>query len=565
MATRQPSATGQTLRPTTLADYVSILRRRKWIIIALPLVAGIVAYAIAQGGAASYRAQAVVLLNRANVVSGVTGTQDPSVFDSTRFMETQANIARSPKLAAQVAQASRVPGLTPGAVLAASGVTADADSDLLKFAVTGPIESQAVLIANAYANEFLKFKTDIDTLKVNSAIRQIRGRLRSLEAKGQEDGAAYQTLTEYLNQLLIGRFLLTDSATVLQPADYAAQTGATPTRSFLTGALLGLVLALGIAFLLEALDRQVRTEEEIEATLRLPLLGRIPEPPTKLQKQKRLVMLADPLGSHAEAFRRLRTNIEFVNVESRARTIMFTSAAPQEGKSTTIANLAVAFARAGRRVALVDLDVRLPSQHTLFGVRPDHGIAEVVRGEDTLERAMQQIVLPGIDTVVEPAENGSRPRPPNARWTPVSASRGAVSPLRRPTIGRADSESILHLLVGGRVPPAHGEFLNDERITAVLEDLGENFDLVLVDAPPLLAVGDAMALSAKVDAIVVVNHFGIRRPVLNELARQLDSCRASRLGFILTGAPQSEGYGYGYGYGRPVSHPYPDTAERTAI
>lgn len=551
--------------PKTLADYLAIFWRRKWIIIALPLAAGVVAFAITERGVPSYRADALVLLNRADVVSGVTNTQDPTVFDSTRFLQTQANVARSPKLATRVAAAAGVRGLTAGAVLGASSVTPETDSDLLRFSVTGASATNAVAIANAYATEFTKFKTELDTLRVDNALREIRSRLRGLEARGQSDGTAYQTLTQYQSQLMIGRLLLTDSASVLEPAAGAAEVGSSPQRNLVAAALLGLVLAMGIVLLAETLDRRVRTEEELEATLELPLLGRVPEPPQKLQKRKRLVMLAEPMGSHSEAFRRLRTNIEFVNLERRAKTIMFTSAAPQEGKSTTIANVAVAFARAGRRVALVDLDVRLPSQHLLFGVRPYHGIAEVVLGEDTLERAMQRIVLPGVDTVVDPADNGSRPSPANARWTPVSASRGAVSPLRRPTNGRADSESILHLLVGGRVPPAHGEFLNDERITAVLENLGENFDLVLVDAPPLLAVGDAMALSAKVDAIVVVTHFGIRRPVLNELARQLDSCRASRLGFILTGAPESEGYGYGYGYGSSVSQPYPDTAERTAI
>ena len=540
MVTRAQPPRAEELRPTTLADYVSILRRRKWIMIVLPVIAGVVAFAFTETRPSSYRADALVLVNRANVVSGVTGTQDPAVFDSRRFLETQASIARSPRLAQRVADTADVPGLSAGAVLGGSSVAAEEDSDLLRFAVTAVDGGEAVRIVNAYANEFTKFKTELDSLKVNTALDQIRTRMRSLERRGQEDGAAYQTLSAYLNQLLIGRFLLTNSATVLQPAGAAVETGASPRRNLLAGAVLGFVLALGIAFLLEALDRKVRTEDELEGALAVPLLGRVPQPPDRLQGQ--LAMLAEPLGPYSETFRRLRTNIGFVNT-GQAKTVMFTSALPQEGKSTTIANVAIAFARAGTSVALVDLDVRLPSQHILFNVRADHGIAEVVAGEDTVERAIRRVELSSPLRQEQP-ENG---RHSAAQWFPTALPKGVVAPA-----GRTDNEVVLHLLVGGGVPPAHGEFLNSEGISEVLGELRSMFDIVLVDAPPLLAVGDAMALSAKVDAIVAVVHIGIQRPVLREFARQLESCRASTLGFVVTGTERSEGYGYGYGH-RPVA------------
>jgi len=541
-------------RPTTLADYISILWRRKWIIIALPVVAGLVAFVITERDDPSYRAEALVLLNRANVVSGVTDTQDPSVFDSTRFLRTQANIARSPKLTTRVAAAAGVPGLTPDAILGASSVTPDSESDLLKFAVSSANASVAVLIANAYAREFTQFKTDLDTLRINNA----------LEARGQSDGTAYETLTQYQSQLLIGRFLLTNSASVLQPAEGADEIGASPQRNFIAGALLGLVLALGIAFLAEALDRRVRTEEEIEETLGLPLLGRVSEPPLELQNEHRLVMLAEPRSSHSEAFRRLRTNIEYINLERKARTIMFTSAVPQEGKSTTVSNIAIAFARAGRRVALVDLDVRRPSLDSLFRVRAKSGIGEIVVNNETLDRALLRIALPATGGVTRSAiGNGGHAVSSGFQLNP-SAGESTRSFVGGPSNGRSDSESVLYLLTCGTIPPASVEFLDSERISTVLEELGEKFDLVLVDAPPLLAVGDAVALGTRVDAIVVVTRLGIRRPLLHDLTRQLHNCPATLLGFVLTGAPRSDGYGYGYGYGygdeaRPSDVPPPAT------
>jgi Mrp family chromosome partitioning ATPase len=271
-------------------------------------------------------------------------------------------------------------------------------------------------------------------------------------------------------------------------------------------------------------------------------------------------MLAEPYGAHSEAFRRLRTNIEFVNSERGARTIMFTSAVPKEGKSTTIANVAIAFARTGQRVVLADLDVRLPTQHLLFGVRPDHGMAEILLNAEPVERAIQRIALPAAGRDLEPTGNGRRGGA-GSRWSPTTVPRRPGLSLTRPP-GPSESDVFLHLLVGGRVPRAHGEFLNNERISSVLQELSENFDVVLVDAPPLLAVGDAMALSAKVDAIVVVTQLGIRRPVLGELARQLQNCRATPLGLVVSGVAQPDGYGYGYGYGAPVSQ-LERTAERT--
>jgi tyrosine-protein kinase len=561
IAVRGPAVERTGTSPVTVADYLSVLWRRKWILIVLPLLTGVVAYAITQQGTPTYRADARVLLSRTDVVSGVTNTQDPAVFDSPRYLRTQASIARSPTLATRVVSAARVSALTPAALLRSSSVTPEAESDLLRFSFTSLDAENAMRVVNAYASEFTKFKSELDTVRVDNALREIRTRLRSLERRDLADGAAYQALTQYQSQLLIGRLLLADGASVLEPASGASQLGATPQRNLFVGVLFGLVVALGLAFLAEALDRRVRDEDEIEEALALPLLERIPTPPAELAKNHRLVMLADPLSVYSESFRRLRTNLEFVNRDGAARTIMFTSAVPKEGKSTTVANLAVAYARSGKRVVLVDLDVRRPTQHRLFGVRPDHGIAEVVLGRDTLERAIQQIMLPAAsrppDAIAHGVASSSR------RWSPATLPIRSVSS-NGPDNGRTDTESVLHLLVGGAVPRAHGEFLNHERVAQVIDELADTFDLVLVDSPPLLAVGDAMTLSAKVDAMVVVTRLELRRPVLHELARQIQQCPARPLGFVVTGVGKPDGYAYGYGYGSETTAIQPPRAAERA-
>jgi Mrp family chromosome partitioning ATPase len=262
----------------------------------------------------------------------------------------------------------------------------------------------------------------------------------------------------------------------------------------------------------------------------------VPRPTRRLQKANKLVMLDDPNGIHAQTFRRLRTSLEFVNFEQNAKMIMVTSALPREGKSTTIANLAVALARAGRKVAIADLDLRRPFLHTFFATGGDHGFTDVVVHRVALDRAIRQIALPGgAHLAAAPSVNGQ----------PAAAG-------GNPTNGRASLESVLSVLPAGSVPPAADEFLEGDGVSTVLTELSERYDVVLVDTPPLLAVGDVMTLSTKVDAIVVVTRVGIHRRQLEELARQLHNCRAPVLGFVLTGASHGDSYSYGYGYDQRV-------------
>ncbi|HLE99501.1 MAG TPA: division plane positioning ATPase MipZ [Gaiellaceae bacterium] len=534
-------------RPVTLADYVEILKRRKWIVAALPIATGFVAFLMTVNDVPSYRADALVLLNRSNVVSTVTNTQDPAVFDSTRFLTTQANVARSPKLAARVAAGLEIPGLTAGAVLGASRVQPETGSDMLRFTASWSNPDAAVALANRYAQEYTRFKAELDTARINSALREIRARLRALEARGQVAGAAYQTLVQYQNQLTIGRFLSGDSATLLRPAGGAGEVRASATRNFLVGALLGLLMGIGIALLLEALDRAVRREEEFEGVLGLPLLARISGPPRPLRMRNRLLMFDAPLDPRSEVFRRLRTNIDFLNVERHAKTIMFTSAVPGEGKSTTAANTAIAFARAGRRVALVDLDVRRPTLHTFFDVPASHGIAQVALSDESLDAALRQVVLPAAGRG-EPATNGQPSRVTRSRWVTSSVAGDTRSAYPRASRRPSELEHILHVLPCGPLPATTTEFLENPQVKAVLDEIRNRFELVVIDAPPLLAAGDAVGLAANVDAMVVVTHIGIRRSVLHDLARQLESCGAAQLGYVLTRVPRSDEYTYGYGY-----------------
>src|SRR5262249_25573985 len=214
-----------------------------------------------------------------------------------------------------------------------------------------------------------------------------------------------QSQLEVLGKLLAGNTI------VLQPADQAGKVRPRPKRQALLAGLLGLVLGLALAFLAEALDRHVRSEHELDDALDLPLLARIPKPPRKLQKANDLVMLKEPGSVQAETFRKLRTSFEFVNPDGAARTIMVTSYVAKEGKSTTLANLAVALARAGRRVVLVDLDLRAPFLSRLFHVGGRPGITDVALKRAPLEQALRPVALAPLRSSVDQLikENGASP------------------------------------------------------------------------------------------------------------------------------------------------------------
>ena len=170
------------------------------------------------------------------------------------------------------------------------------------------------------------------------------------------------------------------SAQVVQPADDAPKVGPRTVRNGLIAFCLGLVLALVVVFLADALDTRVKSVDAIREALGLRLLGRLTTPSSRLRKRHGLVMLADPTGSEAEQFRSLRWSLDLANADHDARTIMVTSAVDGEGKSTTVANLAITLARAGRRVVVIDADLVKPHLHRLFGLDQQPGLTDVELG-----------------------------------------------------------------------------------------------------------------------------------------------------------------------------------------
>jgi non-specific protein-tyrosine kinase len=279
------------------------------------------------------------------------------------------------------------------------------------------------------------------------------------------------------------------------------------------------MLGVGVAFLWNALDTRIRGANEVADRLGLPLLARVPEPPRRLRNQRKLVMLEEPECAQAEAFRMLRTNLEFANLERGARSIMVTSGLEEEGKSTTVSNLAVAFARTGKHVALVDLDLRRPAIARFFDLVGRPGLTDVALEHVSLDDALATI------PVTTPHDEAGR-------------SNG-----RMQFHGNVGIEGLLEVLPTGPLPPDAGEFIQSRVVADIIRELTARADIVLIDAPPMLHVGDPMALTAKVDAVVLVSRLNVLRwPMVSEVRRMMSNSPAVTLGFVLTGAGGDESY-----------------------
>ena len=293
--------------------------------------------------------------------------------------------------------------------------------------------------------------------------------------------------------------------TVTEPA-VAPKSPSSPNvrMLILLGGLLGLAVGIGFAMLRTVLDTRIHTVHDLEEITERPLLGGIANDPDAVKRP--LIMHADPHSPRAESFRTLRTNLQFLDIEGGPRIFVISSAGPGEGKSTTSANLAIALAETGARVALIDGDLRLPRVADYMGLEGGVGLTDVLIGRVDVADALQ-------------------------KW----------------------GKNELYVLTSGRIPPNPSELLGSTAMTQVLKPLGEYFDYVLIDAPPLLLVTDAAVLGRKTRGVILVAASGrTKKQELTGAVRSLTTAGVELLGTVVTMLPTKgpDSYGYGaYTYG----------------
>jgi capsular exopolysaccharide synthesis family protein len=311
-----------------------------------------------------------------------------------------------------------------------------------------------------------------------------------------------------------------ETNTYSRSASVPVKTQPQVARTTLIGLFVGLVLGMILAFIQDVLDTRIRSAEDVGRRLRVPLLARIPAVPRRFGRQP--AMLAEPtpaLVPTSEAYRIAKLNLSGLLERRNARTLMFTSAAEDEGTSQTIANMAIVLARAGRHVIIVDANMRSPMQAEFFGLDDRAGLSEVLSGRAKLADTLTAVEVSRVHDV----DAGSN--------------------------GHAHTEGILEVLPAGSPTADPAELLDTRTAADLLLALRQRADVVLVDAPAILPVTDAMVLASKVDAVVVVSRARrASRPNIVAMRRALDNCPAPAIGFVFTGDASGRRNDYGGSY-----------------
>ena len=434
-------------------DYLFVLWRRKWVVVQLLLLGPLVALIFTLRQAPEYEATAGVLLHLDHGDSLTPRTSAAPSEDPARVVQNEARRAASLPVAERVVHATRPAFTSPRNLLDHSTVSMNEGSDLITIAVRHSERVSALGVADAYARQFALYLQDAQKMAHSRAIPVAGG------------------------------------AAEIQPR---------PIHNAVLGIGIGFLLGLAAAFLWEALDGRIRSEDEVAELLGLPLLGQIRE--SSRPRSSRVAMLEAPNSPQAESFRILRVALDTLHRDV-ARTIMVTSTSDGEGKSTTAANLAVAYARSGLRVILVDLDLPAPSLDRLFGLEGRAGVTDVALGHVPLDAALAEV--------------------------PMVASSGSSN-------RDASYRGSLQVLPAGSVSPGLRELVLAHSSAELLPQLASQADIVLIDAPPIVPNIDAQALASYVDRLLLVIGWSFaRRPTLKELRRALVTSGASAVGFVL--------------------------------
>ncbi len=323
--------------------------------------------------------------------------------------------------------------------------------------------------------------------------------------------AIYKRLVERSQELDVTSSLKENNVRIVDPAQ-ASETPVEPNyvRNIGIAILAGLLAGVSLALFFDYMDTTIKTREEVEA-LGVPFLGIIPSVPGlagegwEVARERYLYAMNYPKSAFAEFCRNIRTTVNFSAREDGQppKRLLITSAGPREGKTTSSINLGITFASTGRRVCLVDADLRRPSLHHAFGLSNEGGFSTLIGGTNTVEEVAQQSPQPGLWIIP------SGPRPPN---------------------------------------PA--EMLGSPNCRVALDKLNEAFDLVIIDSPPVVAVTDAVVLANEVDGVIlVVKSFKVARDLVLQAKRQLVDVEARLIGVILNDFDiQRKSYGYYYYY-----------------
>jgi capsular exopolysaccharide synthesis family protein len=535
-----------------LRAYLAVLGRRWKVAVIVVALTVFVALALSFSQGKRYRAESELLIREGNAEALIADTPVVAANEAARQLNNEVRLFESEAVREAVDEA--YDGALEVDDVSAS-VVSDT-SDVVRASVTAADPDDAAELVNLYVSTYLEvrrtqkvdellavgneIRTKVDEL--TARIAEVRAPLDDIERRLQSDpgdsallaqrASTQESLAPTLTPLESQRAfyqsqleeldLSTDvesagGAQVIHTAEApSSPVSPNPLRDGAVALVLGAVLGVGVAFLVDTLDERIRSAGDLERVAGgLPTLALIPESPRGADATF-VAARDDARGPMAEAFRTLRTAVKFAAIDHPIGVIQVTSAAAGEGKTTTVANLAVALAQGGDRVAVVCCDLRRPRLQERMGVSLVPGFSDVLLGEVTLDEAVRR-----YDTNV-------------------------------------------FVLPAGSLPPNPSELLSSQKATAVIRALAEKVDLVVIDCTPVLPVTDALVVSRMSDATVVVADARTTdRKALRRTLQLLGQVNAPTIGLVLNGLPEGGDYGYGYGYGYIAEHNGSANGERT--
>ncbi len=483
----------------SISTALEVLRRRWPVAIGIVIVCVVISAVQQKRATPTYKATASVAFQESSITEGLLiGGSAGSSGEPQRDADTEVTIAHSPEVA-QGVRSELGNRLSVGELLGIVTVEAAPNADVLDVTASTGNPAESAQIANAFANQYIAFRSNSKLAAIDAAKTQLQQQLNSAPA-GSTEALSLQSQIQRLAQ---ARAVVGAGANII---GRATPPGSPSGTHFSTAVLLGLVIGLALAFtllfLLESLDRRIKTVDEFEREYRLSALTVVPQSSMGPAR-------ADERGELLEPYRILRSALEFAAVTRTMDTLLITSAVPGEGKTTVSVDLAQAIALTKRRVVLLELDLRMPTFARHFGLDPRRGLTTaLLRGE------------PPADLLVQPIASI-----PN-----------------------------LSVLPSGPLPHNPSELLASPVIGEIITELGDGgASMVIIDAPPLNPVADAQILlnSTAVQATLIVARLNKTSRDETRRARGiLDRHQVEPVGLAITGMRDGGRYSYSaYGEG----------------
>jgi succinoglycan biosynthesis transport protein ExoP len=575
------------MTPVDLRHSLDDLRRHVLFIFEAVIVVAVVAGVLSNLRTPAFRATATVLLRPNDPAEQLNPANAQRLAsDPDRYVEAQRSIVRSAGVAQEAAK--RLRGVTVASLEKAVEVEQGGRSDILRISgrATGPVRARE--IANAVAEGYIENRRKSAVAGLQEAADDIQTKLRSLQdtiaqldtqigdgspiatasatphppyqppsgpaapagpvTLGTDPGGQpttkealkaaryaaavqYETLFARQQELLVDITLKRGEAELIAAAKTPSRPiSPQPIQDTLLGAVVGLLLSVGIVLLREQLQDRIHSSEEVERITGLPTLSQLPFDDESASNPTEVAALYRPLSPLSEAVRAMRTSIQYLSLDRPMKVLLVTSAVPGEGKSLVAANLAAVCAQAGYRTTLVSADLRRPGAARFFGVSPSAaGLTNLV------------VTRVGDDRAAVTTNGSLHP----GSSVPTATSRTQSTP----TAFIETPHPLLTYLPSGPAPPNPSELLGSKRMLEVLEGLSASADVVVIDTPPLLPVTDAAVLAAKADGVVLVAAMSeTRREALKRASAVIRGTRTTVLGTVINKTPKASRSYYRYSY-----------------